>query len=190
MNKNPIRPDTNITFDLQLEKAIRFLVSAIIKSGNNPKPTILHSLKVGFCLYNMGYDQETVIGGLLHDLLEDSATTAEEIEQIFGKRIADLVQANTFTKEAKSEEAKYKDCFSRCVKEGKSALLIKAADILDNSFYYPLAKNRQTFQKLLQKMSYFIELSKPYLKDEVVWKKLVKRFRFLSSSLCCVGSTT
>ncbi|MCD6225474.1 HD domain-containing protein [bacterium] len=181
MNKNFGRPD--ITFDRQVEKAIKFLVLAMMKSSNNPKPIILHSLKVGFYLYNMGCDQETVIGGFLHDLLEDSATTAEEIEQIFGKRIADLVQANTFAKRGKSEEIKYKDCFSRCVKEGKPALLIKAADILDNSFYYPLAENKQVFQRLLQKMDYFIKLSKPYLKDEIVWKELVKRFRFLSLSL-------
>lgn len=56
--------------------------------------------------------------------------------------------------------------FDRCLEAGKDALLIKAADILDNSHYFGSNEN------LLEKMRYFIEFSRESLKEERVWKEL------------------
>ena len=58
-----------------VEKAIKYLVDAIKQSGHNPKPVILHSIRVGLFLFNQNYNQDIVIAAILHDILEDTDTT-------------------------------------------------------------------------------------------------------------------
>ncbi len=165
---------------LKIEKAIKYLVKAIEKSGNNTKPVILHSIRVAFYLESQKYSTEIVIAALLHDLLEDSETRLEEIESLFSTNVADLVKANSFDESIKDEgQQKYKETFDRCLKAGKDALIIKAADILDNSDYYPLVKDESKYFSLLEKMKCFVDLSRDSLKDEPVYGELLKKYTSL-----------
>jgi (p)ppGpp synthase/HD superfamily hydrolase len=157
----------------ETEEAIKFLVHKIEESGKNTKPVILHSLRVGLYLQKGEYTSEVVIAGFLHDLLEDSDTSFEEISQRFGKRVAELVLANSFDKTVKDDKKRYEQTFQRGMKVGKDALLIKAADILDNSYYYPLVKDKKTYDWLIEgKLKYFIENTKEIIGEEKVWKEL------------------
>lgn len=164
----------------EIEKAIKFLVLAIEKSGHNPKPVILHSLRVGLHLDELGHNQNVVIAGILHDLLEDSDTTFKEIKQGFGVQVANLVQANSFDKNIKDKKKRYQQTLTRCLKIGKEALIIKAADILDNSHYYQFAKGKNLRQWLFEKIKHFIEHSEKILKNEAIFKKLQKQYRQIS----------
>ena len=65
--------------DEEIERAIQYLVHSFESSGNNPKPVILHSTRVGMNLYNRDYQKRTVISGFLHDLLENTDVTSDEI---------------------------------------------------------------------------------------------------------------
>jgi len=56
---------------------------------------IIHPLSVAKILAEMKLDETTIVGALLHDIIEDSPVTAEEIEQEFGKKIRDLVEGVT-----------------------------------------------------------------------------------------------
>lgn len=143
----------NFEKDKLIEKAVVFLVSSIEKSGKNPKPVILHSIRVAMHLENLGYNRDVVIGEILHDLLEDTDVTSKEIKQKFGNRISGLVEVNSFQKGIVDEVERYKRMYDQCLKYGKDALVIKAADILDNSNYYGARAD------LLEKMNYFVELS-------------------------------
>ena len=58
-------------------------------------PYIIHPLGVMEILLRENAPEEVVIAGILHDTLEDTATTAEELEQNFGKRVKELVLAAT-----------------------------------------------------------------------------------------------
>ncbi len=58
------------------------------KSG---EPYVNHPIEVAKILVDMDMDLETVVAGLLHDTLEDTDTTYEEIESMFGKQVADIV---------------------------------------------------------------------------------------------------
>ena len=49
-------------------------------------------------------DQDVLIAGLLHDTLEDTSTTYEEIEGVFSKQIADLVQEVSHPKDYNHEQ--------------------------------------------------------------------------------------
>lgn len=160
-----------------LEKAIIFLVTEYKKTGHNPKPVILHSLRIAFRLLDQGYKTEIVVGALLHDLLEDSKVAKKKIEFYFGKRIAKLVSANTYNVSIKNPETKYKELFKRTRHAGHDALIIKAADLYDNSFYYGLVKNKSLKKMLLNKLEYFLKISKPILGKKQIWKDLVKRLQ-------------
>ena len=64
-----------------MEKAIIMMVDCIKRGCRNDKPLILHSLGVGFKLWEIGESKEVVIAGFLHDLLEDTNCKEEEIKK-------------------------------------------------------------------------------------------------------------
>ena len=59
------------------------------------EPYILHPLAVAQILADMGIDTTTVTASLLHDVVEDTDYTLEDIEEIFGKEVAFLVDGVT-----------------------------------------------------------------------------------------------
>lgn len=56
-------------------------------------PFVLHPLEVAVLLRNRGYDDEVVAAGLLHDVVEDTDATIDEVRERFGDRVASLVAA-------------------------------------------------------------------------------------------------
>ena len=62
------------------------------KSG---EPYIIHPLWVGIILAELELDKETIVAGILHDVVEDTGLTDEEIEDIFGAEVALLVDGVT-----------------------------------------------------------------------------------------------
>jgi len=79
-----------------LKKAHDFAVGLhegqLRKSG---EPYIIHPLAVSLILAQMRMDMASVMTGLLHDTVEDTATTLEIVEQEFGKEVAQLVDGVT-----------------------------------------------------------------------------------------------
>ncbi|MDD4718753.1 MAG: HD domain-containing protein [Bacilli bacterium] len=71
------------------EYAIKAHTNQIRKS--NGKSMIYHPIAVGKLLESLGYDDEIVAAGYLHDTVEDTKTTIIELENLFGERIAKLV---------------------------------------------------------------------------------------------------
>ena len=59
------------------------------KSG---EPYIIHPLAVAETLIQMNMDADTVCAGLLHDVIEDTDTSEENITELFGKNVCELVQ--------------------------------------------------------------------------------------------------
>lgn len=64
------------------------------RKGTN-LPYIVHPLEVLQILYTMEADVEVMAAGVLHDTVEDTDTTLDEIRDIFGERVAELVASNT-----------------------------------------------------------------------------------------------
>jgi (p)ppGpp synthase/HD superfamily hydrolase len=91
-------------------------------------PFILHPLEVAALLHNHGWGDEVVAAGVLHDLLEDTGTPAEELRERFGERVADLVTAVT-EDEGISDYAERKAALRRqAVAAGDAARAVFAAD--------------------------------------------------------------
>ena len=59
------------------------------------EPYIIHPLAVACILVELGMDSESVVGGLLHDVVEDTDYTLEDIRKLFGKEIANLIDGVT-----------------------------------------------------------------------------------------------
>ena len=80
-----------------LEEAIIF--ATVMHQGNvrkfENKPYILHPLEVAQILSTMTNDQEIITAGILHDVVEDTDGTLENIEKRFGKRVAELVASES-----------------------------------------------------------------------------------------------
>ena len=88
---------------LRLEKAIDFATEKhegqFRKSGEE---YITHPLRVAGILVEWGMDIDSVIAGVLHDVVEDTETPLEELEDNFGKDIAFLVDGVTKVGRARS----------------------------------------------------------------------------------------
>jgi guanosine-3',5'-bis(diphosphate) 3'-pyrophosphohydrolase len=86
-------PSTDITM---IEKAYQIARDAhegqARKSG---EPYIIHPLCVAIILADLELDKETIVAGLLHDVVEDTVMTTEEIVQEFGEEVALLVDGVT-----------------------------------------------------------------------------------------------
>lgn len=86
-------PSADVT---QIEKAYQIAFDAhdgqVRKSG---EPYIIHPICVATILADLELDKETIVGGLLHDVVEDTAMTLDEIEAEFGYEVALIVDGVT-----------------------------------------------------------------------------------------------
>lgn len=86
-------PSTDISL---IEKAYKIAYEAhegqVRKSG---EPYIIHPLSVGIILAELELDKETIVAGLLHDVLEDTTLTDKEITEEFGEEVLLLVDGVT-----------------------------------------------------------------------------------------------
>ncbi len=76
------------------EKAKEFAIKAHmgqIRKSEPDKPMIMHPILVGNILEFYGYDDNLIAAGYLHDVVEDTKYTIEDIEREFGSDIASLV---------------------------------------------------------------------------------------------------
>ena len=76
-----------------LDRAICFAVKAHANTERKGKgfPYIVHPLEAVVIVSTMTSDQELLAAAALHDTMEDTDTTYEQLVQEFGKRVADLV---------------------------------------------------------------------------------------------------
>ena len=91
-----------------IQEAARFATKAhegMLRKGGK-MPYIYHPLEVALLVSRMTKDEEVIAAGYLHDVLEDTAVTEEELEQAFGRRVLELVKAETEDKSLTWEERK------------------------------------------------------------------------------------
>ena len=76
------------------EKALIFAIKAHngqIRKNEPDKPMIFHPINVGNILREYGFDENVISAGYLHDVVEDTKYTNEDIKKEFGDDIASLV---------------------------------------------------------------------------------------------------
>lgn len=76
-----------------IEKALKIAAKAHknqYRKGSDI-PYVTHPVAVGMILLKAGYNDELVAAGILHDTVEDTELTLDDLERLFGKNIADIV---------------------------------------------------------------------------------------------------
>ena len=104
------------------------------KSG---EPYIIHPIAVAKILAQFGMDNETVIAGLLHDSIEDTGYTREQLAEDFDEKIADLVEGVTkltnisYDSSEAAQAENFRKMFLAMSKDIR-VLIVKLADRLHN----------------------------------------------------------
>ncbi|EIJ44261.1 guanosine polyphosphate synthetase/pyrophosphohydrolase [Beggiatoa alba B18LD] len=120
----------------QLLKALRFSADKHRDQRRRDKqvsPYINHPIQVATLLWEVGkvYDIAVIIAALLHDTLEDTNTQADEIQNLFGLTVLNIVQEVTDDKSLEKAERKRLQV-ERAPHKSHSAKLVKLADKICN----------------------------------------------------------
>ncbi|MFN8656287.1 MAG: HD domain-containing protein [Candidatus Obscuribacterales bacterium] len=123
-------PDVTVIF-----AALRFaaLKHKEQRRKDSKTPYINHPIEVAELLLRVGRETETetVVAALLHDTIEDTNTTAEEIQALFGEKVAGLVKECTDDKSLPKEVRKELQV-EHAPHKSEAAKKIKLADKISN----------------------------------------------------------
>ena len=169
----------NITIDdlLELVKSYNEDETEIVKSAyeyaknlhsgqirQSGEPYIIHPLNVAYILVEMHADRDTICAGLLHDTLEDTNITKEDIAHDFNQNIANLVDGVTklskmnFSSKQDQNLANTRKIITS-ITEDVRIIIIKLADRLHNMRTLQFKSEFKQKENALETMEIFVPLA-------------------------------
>ena len=104
-----------------------------VRNGSGGMAYVEHPVRVAETLAEHGYRDEVLAAALLHDVVEDSETTLDELREKFGEEVGGIVGALTDDESIEPYRARKAEHRERVAVAGDEALAIYAADKLTNS---------------------------------------------------------
>ena len=172
------------------------------------EPYISHPLNVAYILADMHADRDTICAGLLHDTLEDTNITKEDIAHDFNQNVANLVDGVTklskmnFSSKQDQNYANTRKIITG-IKEDVRIIIIKLADRLHNMRTLQFKSEFKQKENALETMEIFVplayyigayrikseleDLSLQYLKPDMYKKIEERKLRLEESSNDCLN---
>ena len=130
---------SNKSYDLERIKAAFTMARQAHKGQmrSSGDPYISHPIEVAIILVGLGMDSDTIIGGILHDVVEDTSITLEDIRKQCGGYVADLVDGVTklanipYSSRAEQQAENVRKMLLAMAKDVR-VVIIKLADRLHN----------------------------------------------------------
>ncbi|HYF05809.1 MAG TPA: HD domain-containing protein [Patescibacteria group bacterium] len=102
------------------------------RRGPSRIPFISHPFAVGMALVQAGFEEDVIIAGILHDVVEDTTATLEDVRREFGERVAHIVDFVTEDPNLQTVAEK-KAAYRERLKVGSvESLAVSCADLLAN----------------------------------------------------------
>lgn len=121
---------------LMIEKAKSFATEAHdgqMRKGGKNTPYITHPLAVADILQDVGATVPEIVAGILHDVVEDTDRTLNEISLTFGDEVATYVDYTTEESKAEKWKVRKVKYIERLTNAPYSAVLVASADKLHNA---------------------------------------------------------
>ena len=148
-------------------------------------PYIIHPLAVAEVVAEMGLDLDAVLGALLHDCIEDTDASHEEIERLFGQTVAELVEGVTKLTRANfssSEQAQMENLRKMFMAMSKDirVVLIKIADRLHNMRTMQYQSPAKQILKCRETMDIYAPLAHRLGMQKIKWELEDTSLRYLN----------
>ena len=173
--------------DLELiDKAVEYAdVKHKRQKRKDGSPYIIHPLAVAEVVTEMGLDQDAVLGALLHDCIEDTDASHEEIEKLFSTTVAELVEGVTKLTRADfstSEQAQMENLRKMFMAMSKDirVVLIKIADRLHNMRTMQYQTPEKQVKKCRETMDIYAPLAHRLGMQKIKWELEDTSLRYLA----------
>ena len=146
---------------------------------------IFHPFTVGMILQKAGLSEDTVIAGVLHDVVEDTKYTLDDIENLFGKHVRDIVDEVTENKSLEWKQRKI-EAIEKVRTASYEGKMVECVDKINNlETLYDLLEEKgeevwKSFHKPLSDQNwYYTEMYKAVVDnlENAENNELVKRYK-------------
>ena len=138
-------------------------------------PYIIHPLAVAEVVVEMGLDMDAILGALLHDCIEDTDASHEEIAHLFGENVAELVEGVTkltranFSSTEQEQMENLRKMFMAMSKDIR-VVLIKIADRLHNMRTMQYQTPAKQISKCRETMDIYAPLAHRLGMQKIKWE--------------------
>ena len=142
------------------------------KSG---EPYIIHPIAVAEIINELELDQDSIIAALLHDCIEDTDSTHDEIARLFGAQVADLVEGVTkltrmqYTSREDEQMENLRKMFMAMAKDVR-VILIKLCDRLHNMRTLQYQSDAKQKEKALETMEVYAPIAHRLGMQKLKWE--------------------
>ena len=173
--------------DMELiEKAVAYAdAKHCHQTRKDGSPYIIHPLAVAEVVCEMGLDIDAILGALLHDCIEDTDASYDEIEKLFGTTVAELVEGVTkltranFSSTEQAQMENLRKMFMAMSKDIR-VVLIKIADRLHNMRTMQYQTPEKQIKKCRETMDIYAPLAHRLGMQKIKWELEDTSLRYLA----------